>query len=401
MSRISTLILTALVILSSSKAIEEENEFSMEYYYSLRVNQKQDLNFLLDTSSSECTIFNNKEKPFFKSLPSEDVDAVTASIEINGLFLKSFEFEVEKDETNINSPDCQGIIGFGIQNGKNDLMDKLQSEKIIKKKVLYFTTSPIPKIQFPVDIPKKQNFTYTTCKQQPQPDRYDESWICQLSHIYFPDAGLKKEEELSFNDTIEINSKVAFDAKSYYISAPIKFLEVFKTHFEKAGKKCGTTLLDDYTFISCSFTEDELEKVHDGYYFFEGYGYKIEGKKMFMKLSENNYMSLIRFRKDSDVWVFGYPFFQNYVLRFDYDNLEVGFRGETAPMNITSIWSEWNKENNESLLAKIRSNKVVMIIGIVCISIVVLLSILFIIRIIINRIGKRGGAKPLNEEIAN
>ena len=65
----------------------EESEYTMEYYYSLRIGNKMDLNFLLDTSKSNSIFFNDDNK-LGKNLIDSDLSSFTTPIEINTHYIK-------------------------------------------------------------------------------------------------------------------------------------------------------------------------------------------------------------------------------------------------------------------------------------------------------------------------
>ena len=48
----SKLIYFLILLICEIISIEQESDYTMEYYYTLRVANKKDLNFLLDTSIS-------------------------------------------------------------------------------------------------------------------------------------------------------------------------------------------------------------------------------------------------------------------------------------------------------------------------------------------------------------
>lgn len=368
-----------------------EHAFSMEYYYSLRVNDKQDMTFLLDTSTSDTKFFTEPSKTFSSFLPVNDSDLV-ANVEINGLYIRDFEFDLSEDKTGISHNDqCQGIIGFGIDDdGENSIIDALAEQKIIKRKVLYFTTVPSPKIQFQIDIPKKNNLSFTECslsKSDELDDDYEEMWKCDMSHIYFP---VENKSDLTLNDTIEVDTIAGFDAKSYYITASLNYIEQFKTFFnEHENVSCVENEMDEFVYLSCSMTNETLKTIKAPSFMFDGMLYEIDTERLFMQMEEDKYTSLIRFRniteEDEDIWIFGYPLFASYMMEFDFDRKVVGFNGKVAPLNLTVEWEEWDKETKKFSFTKILENRNVMIIGIVCISIVLLIIIALVIKCIVSR----------------
>ncbi len=351
----------------------EESEYTMEYYYSLRIGNKMDLNFLLDTSKSNSIFFNDENK-LGKKLIDADLSSFTTPIEINTHYIKKLNFDLKKDETKLNNSNIQGIIGLGIKDSSNSLLDKMKEEKLIKSRILYFTTSPYPKIEFQIDIPKNSKETFTGCNITKN-SNFKESWNCDLSHIYIEDKEKDKddkEDKIELNDTLEVNSQVIFDAKSYYITTNIKYLELFLDEFENE-ENCSKFPRNGFTYIQCNLNENDLKNLPYVSFVLNGLAYKIKGEKLFMQSQKGKYVSLIRFSDKSlydDIWILGYPFFSSYKIKFDYDNNFIGFNGE-KPLNFTKILEgyKYNFLKNKKILYSL--------IG-VC-GVILLLIIIFII----------------------
>ena len=319
----------------------EESEYTMEYYYSLRIGNKMDLNFLLDTSKSNSIFFNDDNK-LGKKLIDSDLSSFTTPIEINTHYIKKLNFDLKKDETKLNNSNIQGIIGLGIKDSSNSLLDKMKEEKLIKSKILYFTTSPYPKIEFQIDIPKNSKETFTGCNITKN-SNFKESWICDLSHIYIEDDDDKDEEKIEINDTIEVNSQAIFDAKSYYITTSIKYLKEILDEFEDENN-CKSFIRNDFTYINCDMNSlNDTKKMPFLYFVLGNFAYKIKPDKLFTQSQKGKFTCLIRFSSKSDydnIWVLGYPFFSSYKIKFDYDNNFIGFNGE-KPLDFFKIVKDY------------------------------------------------------------
>jgi hypothetical protein len=319
----------------------EESEYTMEYYYSLRIGNKMDLNFLLDTSKSNSIFFNDENK-LGKKLIDADLSSFTTPIEINTHHIKKLNFDLKKDETKLNNSNIQGIIGLGIKDSSNSLLDKMKEEKLIKSRILYFTTSPYPKIEFQIDIPKNSKETFTGCNITKN-SNFKESWNCDLSHIYFEDDDDKNEEKIEINDTIEVNSQVIFDAKSYYITTSIKYLKEILDEFEDENN-CKSFIRNDFTYINCDMNSlNDTKKMPFLYFVLGNYAYKIKPDKLFTQSQKGKFTCLIRFSSKSDydnIWILGYPFFSSYKIKFDYDNNFIGFNGE-KPLDFSKIVKDY------------------------------------------------------------
>ena len=134
-------------------SIEQESDYTMEFYYTLRIANKKDLNFLIDTSISNSIYFNDVNK-LCKELLKPDSQDLSTSIEINTHYIKKFNFDVSNDNTKLNNSNLQGIIGLGIKESSNSLLDKMKEEKLIKKRIIYFSTIPYKKKEFQINIQK-------------------------------------------------------------------------------------------------------------------------------------------------------------------------------------------------------------------------------------------------------
>ena len=398
---IHQIILLSLIIFASCE-VDLEHSVSMEYYYSLRDNDKNNMTFLLDTSNSQTVYFNDASKPYTHLLPL-DTDEFTASIEINGLYLKEFTFDISRDKTGIPHNDqCQGVIGFGIEDGENAIMDTLKDNKIIKRKVLYFSTLPYPKIQFHVDIPRTQNLSFTECALSDRSnvdDDYSEMWMCDMSHIFLPNK-TNTVADFAFNNTIEVKTKAGFDAKSYYITVPIKYLPMIKNFYnDNTNVNCVNSFMDNLTYLSCEMTPETLSSMNPFMFLLDGMMYEIKADKLFMQMELNKYTSLIRFvdndDDDKNIWIFGYPLFASYMIEFDFDREVVGFNGTFTPVNVTKEWSEWYKKNEVCVFGSLMENRNVMIIGIVCLSVILVVIALFVVRSFMIKRKEHG---PLIEE---
>ena len=363
-------------------------EYSMQYIISIRVKNKQDLNFLLDTSKSYSVFFSNTNKIGYNNLPDNYFSDFITSIEINTFNIKNFVFKIENDNTNFNNRNIQGIIGLGIKENSNLLLDKMKEEKIIKKRILFFLNKPSPKILFQNEISKRIKEKYFGCYINTQSYKliimnknFSESWNCDLNYIYIENKEKynknifnnenKIEKYISINDTIKVNSKVIFDAKSYYITTSVKYLDIILNEFNST-KKCSPFYFDNYYFISCNINEEKLKNIPFICFILDGYCFKIKGENLFIKNKRDIYYSLIRFSNNSEydnIFILGYPFFSSYKIKFDYDNNFIGFLGEEEPINFKKILKEFNIKFD-----------IVKFIGISGIIIVLIILIIFYIK---------------------
>ena len=387
---------------------QQITDYSNEFYYQIRINDKFDAFFLLDTSLSQSYFFTDSNKINYNLILNHLNDEIfKANIEINGLYIKDYKFILTPDFTKLDNIQIQGIIGLGLNNNnENVLVDSLKKENIIKNRIIYYQTNPEPKIMFPVEIKRKDMKNFTSCEVVYNED-YPENWICKMTNFFFKDS-VKNENNLNLDEFIDLDENYAiFDSKSYYITAPEQYINYFLKKFNQIkANACTTTKLDSEKYLSCSFTEDDLTILPSIVFVFDGYGYKIRGENLFMNMEKGKYISLIKFNNkiSNDVWIFGFPLFNSYLIKFDFDNLTIGFNGE-EPFNLTSynnendIYKEKNKENKIiKFLKKLWNNKKSRYSILGGLGTIILCLIIYLIYRFYNR-NNKGDMKKLIEEI--
>ena len=397
-----------LFFLFSIIICQQITDYSNEFYYQIRINDKFDAFFLLDTSLSQSYFFTDSNKINYNLILNHLNDEIfKANIEINGLYIKDYKFILTPDFTKLDNIQIQGIIGLGLNNNnENVLVDSLKKENIIKNRIIYYQTNPEPKIMFPVEIKRKDMKNFTSCEVVYNED-YPENWICKMTNFFFKDF-VKNENNLNLDEFIDLDENYAiFDSKSYYITAPEQYINYFLKKFNQIkANACTTTKLDSEKYLSCSFTEDDLTILPSIVFVFDGYGYKIRGENLFMNMEKGKYISLIKFNNkiSNDVWIFGFPLFNSYLIKFDFDNLTIGFNGE-EPFNLTSynnendIYKEKNKENKIiKFLKKLWNNKKSRYSILGGLGTIILCLIIYLIYRFYNR-NNKGGMKKLIEEI--
>ena len=256
---------------------QQVTDYSNEFYYQIRINDKFDAFFLLDTSLSQSYFFTDSNKINYNLILNHLNDEIfNANIEINGLYIKDYKFILAPDFTKLDNIQIQGIIGLGLNNNnENVLVDSLKKENIIKNRIIYYQTNPEPKIMFPVEIKRKDMKNFTSCEVVYNED-YPENWICKMTNFFFKDS-VKNENNLNLDEFIDLDENYAiFDSKSYYITAPEQYINYFLKKFNQIkANACTTTKLDSEKYLSCSFTEDDLTILPSIVFVFDGYGYKI------------------------------------------------------------------------------------------------------------------------------
>lgn len=362
-------------------------EYSMSYYYPFRLGQKaKEVQMVINSKESETILFSNTERPYSEEiLTNTEMDIFKDSVEINGQVLNNFSFSVKEDTTELKNPSLQGIMGLGISldTETNDLFEALHESQLIERKTIFIKTLPKAKVEFLVDKNKKDLVNFTYCGMTDKDDleeKYHDGWVCEYTHLLL-DNKTEKKEELSWNDTFQVHGRAIFDTTSSYIIAPLEYYSVIFSLLELNETICKSVedLATNETYLNCAFTNTtDFNKMNSFYFMFDGFAYPVHTKDLF-KNTTKGYVSMIKFRNETNnIWTFGYPFFSNYEVQFDYDEKKVGFNGEN-PLNFTAEWNEWLIEN-QSFLNRVYNDKTIMIVGAILGSIILVTILALIIR---------------------
>ena len=374
-----------LIIILIHQSKQTEKQFTLQYLYEIKIGEKlTDIKMLIDSTLSTNIIFSNTDRPYAQKILSEtELDLFEDSIEINDQVLQNFSFNVKDDYTNTNNTKIQGIFGLGISISEtNDLIDKMKNEQLIKKKLIYINT-PLLKIQFQVNKLKNETKNFNNCSLTDKYDldeKYYDSWICEYSHILIGN----KTNNLTWNDSMEINGRAIFDTTSSFITIPIEYYEMFEDLWEINNTNCKPFINNfNETLFSCNVDKKIIENFEPLYFVLNGFAYKVESKDLFNQMN-GIYYSLIHFRKEkNNIWTFGYPFIKNYEIRFDYDEKIVGIKGKNI-LNFTKEYLE-EYEGNQSFLKKISSDKKAMIGAVIIGSLILIFILFFIFRSLTNK----------------
>ena len=379
-SFILTFILFLLFITPTSSKEPLNIIDTYNFVTSVRINDDEDLNFLLDTTKQHSYIFKDKEFPGKEKLHEND-NKFTTSIEINSLYNNNFEFDVENNflkEDKENYDEIYGVVGLGTIHGKNYFMDQMKKRKLIKKKIVYFFEENL-EIKFQYELPKTYGNLFTYCPLLKYKDsinkKYHESWICEMTHIYIKDDD-DNDKLLKLNNTYEIRGKAIFNPNSPFITIPEIYMHYLKIKYSINSKNHCTAVQNDdkYFFLKCVY--ENIDNLPYFGFLIEGYLYKIPAEYLFKKNSDNDYISLLRFDKNFNkehLWMFGLPLFKSYEINFDFDEKRVGFGpAKLERTNLTTEWISWYSLN-EGLTPRMFTSKVGMIIGIVCLGVILLI----------------------------
>ena len=193
----------------------------------------------------------------------------------------------------------------------------------------------------------------------------------------------------SWDNAISIHARALFDTRQKYIILPIKFFEFFEKFWDlvECEEVFDETL--DLKYFSCNNkTYEEIKNDKPIYFIIDGYGFKFNFNELFQN-DGNIKNSIIRFTNtisNSNIFIFGIPFFKKYDIMFDYENKRVGFKGDDI-IDFTRLYNNWKEEEtvikiNESNAISIlwTNEKVMMIIGAIFGGIIIIYVLFFVIR---------------------
>ena len=372
------------------------DNYTIPYLYSIRIgSQSKEIKLLLNSLSSNNFLFSNSNKKYFKEISEGRLsDAYIDKIEFNGQVISDFPFNLILDNTGFNSPEIQGEFGLGIdKDNRNDLIENLFSNQIItKRKIILETSDNLKENKININAESIINeFKFCNLTRKSDLDNfYNEAWVCELSHIIEEDKNIdSKNLNSSWDNAISIRARALFDTRQKYIILPIKFYEIFENfwNLDECEELFDESL--DLEYFSCdNKTYEKIKNDKPIYFIIDGYGFKFNFNELFQN-DGNIKNSIIRFTNtisNSNIFIFGIPFFKKYDIMFDYENKRVGFKGDNI-IDFTKLYNNWKDEEtvikiNESNVISIlwKDEKVMMIIGAIIGGIIILYVLFFVIR---------------------
>jgi hypothetical protein len=372
------------------------DNYTIPYLFSIRIgSQSKEIKLLLNSLSSNNFLFSNSNRKYSKEISEGRLsDAFIDKIEFNGQVISDFPFSLILDHTGFNSPEIQGEFGLGIdKDNRNDLIENLFSNQIItKRKIILETSDDLKENKININAESIINeFKFCNLTRKSDLDNfYNEAWVCELSHIIEEEKNIDaKNLNSSWDNAISIRARALFDTRQKYIILPIKFYEFFENFWNL--DECEEILDEslDLEYFSCdNKTYETIKNDKPIYFIIDGYGFKFNFNELFQN-DGNIKNSIIRFTNiisNSNIFIFGIPFFKKYDIMFDYENKRVGFKGDNI-IDFTKLYNNWKEEEtvikiNESNAISIlwRDEKVMMIIGAVMGGIIILYVIFFVIR---------------------
>lgn len=230
-------------------------------------------------------------------------------------------------------------------------------------------------------IPDKyEDYHYSNCSLKSTElldDEYRSGWVCGLTHLLIGD------QSETFSDAIDISSSLAiFDSTYHYISAPMRYLPLFRSKVIDVyfNKECEEKEDNQGIVYLCSPTE-KFNFINITF-IIEGYGYIFDIMSMFRTIHTGEKELLLRFNNENDeLWRLGIPFMKKYTMVFDYDNKTVGFYGGEKE-DFVQEWLNW-EQNGISGTEK--DKMMMLIVGLGILVSMFLLVVIFAVWKTINK----------------
>ena len=324
------------------------------------------------------------------------------NLKLGSYKLKQYGFvEVTKVADNFRDH-YQGKLGLGykshfLKDDEYNFLEKLKKHNLIIKKIFSMNAINEKKgMLFIGDIPGKEykSFCDVLTETDDLDDMYKESWICHLTHV-----GVFEKEKGIFNkikyyDELENNDLVSFDSAYDYIAVPISEKEHIQKLLDEAKLECkerkkGETnkedslrnrIREEEITITCKTNLDELkEKDLALSFILQGYSYSLPLELLFIETANKNEMEmLIKYIDDEKaIWIFGYPFMNQYLMIFNMEDNHVGIKKlkKTALPIVNINERDWLKYN---LKEESSSSSAFSTIGYITLILVVVAIIFFI-----------------------
>ena len=368
-------------------------DYTSVFLENIRIgSQSKQISLILNTLSSKTVLFTNTKRPYAQQIQKgRKSDVLIDKVVFEGEKIDSFPFNLKIDDTKLNNPDIQGEFGLGIDKEKScDLVDILYDNGLTKSKVIELELKEGEKenkIVLNLE-PKINDFKFCELSSKTfldSDDFYYEAWICDLSHIIIGST----KKELSWNNTIKIKSKVAFDSRTKYIYIPKDYLKYINNFWNINSLDCKLIRDKDSDdkYYSCNKNvKDKVLEMPSIYFVIDGYALRIEPPDLFEN-NGNNINCLIRFfNDDKGLWILGVPFLREYKTVIDYNNTKIGFSGGHI-INFQQEYEKWaksaeKKENKSEFFNKdfYTREKNIMIFGAIIGSLIILYVMFWLCR---------------------
>jgi hypothetical protein len=338
------------------------NNYTFPLLYKVRIgSQSTEIQLLLNSFDANSLLFTNSNRDYFKQISEgRKSDVFIDKLEFNGNIIQGFPFSLILDNTGILSKDIQGEFGLGIdKDNKNDLIENLYLNQIIpSRKIILEISEDLKKVYLNLDSESAvKNFKFCNLTRKIDLDKaYSEAWVCELSHIIeIEDNTVKSNDETFFENALPVNARALFDTRQKYLIFPLKYIQYFK-HFltlDNCEIIIDRSLNERYFQCNKSLTISEKKSL---YFIIGGYGLIFNPNELFEENDKYKY-SIIRFTdsiNQSNLFVFGIPLFKKYNIMFNYDNKNLGFKGNNI-YDFTKIYKEWlEKKSTVKIIPEVK-----------------------------------------------
>lgn len=342
----------------------------------------KEISLILNTVSTQSVLFTNEKRPYYQEIQKEKrTNIFKDKVSFDGHVVKSFKFNLEVDDTNLNNKAIQGELGLGIDDkNTSEFINNLYDSKLINSRAIEIDFKELEK-EDKVTLnfsPNKKSFNYCNISSKrflADDDYYHNAWIVKLSHIILGST----KKELTWDNAIEVDGHATFDSKTKYIYIPKEYMKNIEKAWNINECKLVHDSESDEKYYSCTEDiESKLNTMNSIYFVMGGYGYKLRAQDLF-EHDGKKFHCLIRFYNDeNNLWILGAPFLINYNLVLDYDNTKVGLNGESI-INYTEEYEKYEKEIEEQkkgFFEKYTWEKVLVIIGTI-VGILIIIYVMF------------------------
>ena len=403
----------------SKKLINNKNYYTIELSvgtparkFNVQVDTSTSTSWLPSENCKDCVNAKNKynhessktSSPTNKEIELEDEDGNVKGIELSdniqlGKYkLKQFGFvevtDLEEDFKDHN----EGKLGLGFKSNINNddfnFMERLKKRNLIKRKIFSINEINNKKgMLFVGDLPGKQYYSFcnVTTDTTELDNMYKESWICELTHFGVFNINKGIFNKLKYYEEIKNTKLVNFDSAYDYIAVPISEKENIELVLEKANLKCVTEekkekssvkkedplknkIHDEEISIICETTPKDLSNKSIALTFLlQGFAYSIPLDSLFSQRDSGKMEMLIKNIDDEKaIWTFGYPFMNQFLMVFNYEDENVGIKKlKKTALPIISVKKEWDNWYLDQQSGVVSSGKTWLIILAVILVIVV------------------------------